>query len=374
MVVILSDAFICLAFGEAFAASGTILATLSLGIVFLGLNQVFTHLLIATNNQRILLKIRAVVCVGFLGLADIALEWNALDAAEAHVDRGIGLCRQGGIGHNLIPAYCTKAILSQALGDAEGALEALHSALEIHRPSGSLLMAVHLVWQGSRLWLSRGDVETAARWMQGTAGAPLVPAAGLPVVLYEVYQVSRARVCLAQGELRKVLAICDQVYDTARAAGRMARVLEVSLLKALALQAQGQPDAALAPLAQCLSLAEPEGYVRLFIEAGQGMPALLLLALERDTCPTYARTLLAAMGLPQPPQPSHPAQPLAEPLTEREREVLRLIGDGYRNQAIAEELVVTLNTVKKHTSNIYGKLGVRSRTQAIVRARELGLL
>ncbi|MBN1583673.1 MAG: hypothetical protein JXA89_23405 [Anaerolineae bacterium] len=193
----------------------------------------------------------------------------------------------------------------------------------------------------------------------------------------EVYQVAWACVYLAQGKSEKVLAIYDQICDAARTAGRMVRVVEISLLKALALQAQDQPEAALVPLEQCLSWAEQEGYVRLFLEAGQGISSLLQLASGHSISPNYTRTLLAAMDISLPESQTtvpHRSQPLIEPLTKRERQVLLLIGDGLSNRDIAEKLVVSLNTVKKHSSNLYGKLGVTSRTQAITRARELDLL
>jgi LuxR family maltose regulon positive regulatory protein len=139
-------------------------------------------------------------------------------------------------------------------------------------------------------------------------------------------------------------------------------------------------------LDRCLSLAEPEGYVRLFLDEGE--PARELFAVYRRAGGVsphlikYAQRVLAAwpealIGAPSGVAPGGTAirpEPLAEPLTERELEVLRLIARGASNQEIAERLVVTLNTVKKHTSNLFGKLGVASRTQAIVRARELRLL
>ena len=161
-------------------------------------------------------------------------------------------------------------------------------------------------------------------------------------------------------------------------------MIESYLLKALALQAQGKPGAALAALERSLALAEPEGYVRLYLEGGPPVAALLREAARRGACMQYAQRMLFAFGdlaSGQAPSPrtGHPVAVLStislpEPLTSRELEVLDLIGQGYSNQQIADRLVVTLHTVKKHSSNIYGKFGVGGRTQAIVRARELGIL
>jgi LuxR family maltose regulon positive regulatory protein len=131
-------------------------------------------------------------------------------------------------------------------------------------------------------------------------------------------------------------------------------------------------------LERALSLAEPEGFVRTFVDEGEPMARLLQQAAARGIAPDYVSRLLAVLGARETDSASVPASPgaisLVEPLTDRELEVLQLIGEGYSNQEIAEALVITLNTVKKHASGIYGKLGVHNRTQAVVRAQELGLL
>jgi LuxR family maltose regulon positive regulatory protein len=237
--------------------------------------------------------------------------------------------------------------------------------------------AIHLAWHQVRLWLLLDDVETAHRWATGAGVIPDLSFEHLPILLYELQQVALARVYLAQGEPEKVLAIADRLSAQAEAGGRMARVIELSLLEALALQARGRLDAAHAPFARCLELADPGGYVRLFLEAGPPAVTLLQEAAARGISPEYVEKLLRAFGVPGRGKnlvPGPHVPDLIEPLTRRELEVLRLIGAGFSNQQIADELVLALNTVKRHTSNIYGKLGVRSRAQAILRAQELGLL
>ena len=165
--------------------------------------------------------------------------------------------------------------------------------------------------------------------------------------------------------------------EQARAGGRLAQAIEICLLKALAWQAEGQGAAALEPFERSLSWAEPEGYIRLFLEAGTDVIPLLRRATARGIRLAYTRRLLAAFGVGEEariPSSQHPdSQPLPEALTARELEVLYLICSGLSNREIADCLTVTLNTVKKHSSHIYGKLGVSSRAQAIVRAQELGL-
>jgi LuxR family maltose regulon positive regulatory protein len=328
-------------------------------------------------------------CLGYNGLALVSFEWNDLPAVDTYLTQAIDLCQRGGIGYALRPAYCLQALLRQALGDAEGADAAIEKAIRLPWVAGSAEIALQLVQYQARLHLMRGDAEMAARWM---TGEPLVALLGgerpefetLPPVLAEIYQVMLARVFLARGELERVEAIYDRVCDAARAGGRMARAIEISLFYALALQALGRPEAALVPLEQGLSWAEPERYCRLFAETGAGLTELLERALARSICPDYARTLLSAIGDEQaessgasarPTDPCSPARVQAgvDPLTPRELDVLRLIGAGLSNREIAERLTVTLNTVKKHTSNLYAKLGVRSRTQAIARAQTLDL-
>lgn len=155
-------------------------------------------------------------------------------------------------------------------------------------------------------------------------------------------------------------------------------MINILALQAMAFQAQGDVDQAMSRLERALSLAEPEGFERTFVDEGVPMARLLQRATGHGIAPDSVKRLLAACeaegieSISAALVPSTP--PLVEPLTSREKEVLHLLGEGCSNREIAEALVVTLNTVKKHTGNLYGKLGVHSRTQAVVRAQELGLL
>jgi LuxR family maltose regulon positive regulatory protein len=156
-------------------------------------------------------------------------------------------------------------------------------------------------------------------------------------------------------------------------------MIEILALQALAFQAQDDTDQAMSALKRALSLAEPEGYVRTFVDEGEPMARLLYKAMTRGTAPEYVRRLLAAFPTAEAkqtvPATSQPPQSeLIEPLTERELEVLQLVAEGLTNPEIASRLYLSLNTVKVHTRNIYGKLGAHSRTQAVGRARALGVL
>jgi LuxR family maltose regulon positive regulatory protein len=177
--------------------------------------------------------------------------------------------------------------------------------------------------------------------------------------------------------LQDVLHLLDRLQESAEANARGSSVLEILLLRALALEIQGNRTAALSVLERALVLAEPEGYIRLFVDEGTPMLALLRLAHERRSVPGYVASLLAVCG-EQPaselPRSASDAGVLVEPLTEREREVLRLLMEGASNREIAQRLVLSINTVKRHVYNICGKLGVQSRTQVLVKARDLNLI
>ena len=311
-------------------------------------------------------------------LGEIHLERDDLDAAAAYLDKGIELLGQGGIGYGRVHTFCASARLARAREDAEGALEALQVAEQALAGHALWHMILHLAAYEVQLRLWLGDLEGAARWAEGdpTVIKRAMPET-LPLYLGEVQQISRARLHLARQEPELALVALTGLGEQALGAGRMAQAIQIDLLRALAWQAQGESNAALTSLEQALAWAEPEGYVRLFLEAGPGVIPLLRKAASRDLRPRYAGRLLAAFGVDQrhavSPVQAIEAQPLPEPLTPRELEVLRLICEGLSNRDIAEQLTVTLNTVKKHSSHIYGKLGVRSRAQAIVQAQQLGL-
>jgi LuxR family maltose regulon positive regulatory protein len=171
------------------------------------------------------------------------------------------------------------------------------------------------------------------------------------------------------GEAQHLL---DRLFSAASAGGRWGSVIDFLLPKALSLHAAGDSNAALATLEQAIELAQPEGYIRAFVDEGPPMAALLKLAARQRIAREYASTLLTAFGTR--PSESSTDQPLVEPLSERELEVLRLLESELDGPDIARELIVSVNTVRTHTKNIYAKLGVSSRRAAVRRAVELGLL
>jgi LuxR family maltose regulon positive regulatory protein len=181
------------------------------------------------------------------------------------------------------------------------------------------------------------------------------------------------RLLLAQGEYDPALSLSERLLRPAKTAGRTGRAIEALVLQALAWQGKKDNAQAITVLAEALALAQPEGYVRIFLDEGEPMARLLYQVKSQRSIHGYASKLLSALGetsgtdLPT-------AQLLIEPLTSRELEVLGLIEAGDTNQDIADRLVISLPTVKRHISNINAKLGAKNRTQAVSLARELGLL
>ena len=195
----------------------------------------------------------------------------------------------------------------------------------------------------------------------------------------EFEHITLATVLLAQGihdggdhTVAGAADLTERLLGAAEHGGRNGSAIEILVVQALARHARGDLAGAIASLDRAVALAEPEGYVRVFIDAGPRMAALLKLAARQRNAPGYVRRLLAAIVTAEGP-PAR-GQPLIEPLSERELEVLRLLQSDLDGPDIARELVVSLSTVRTHTQNIYAKLGVNSRRAAIHRAAELDLL
>jgi LuxR family maltose regulon positive regulatory protein len=233
----------------------------------------------------------------------------------------------------------------------------------------------------ARLQIGQGDRPAVERWVQ-QAGLRVDDALDF---FHEFEHLTLCRALLALGQPGEALLLLERLLPIVEAEGRADRAIDVHLLQALAHHSRGDLPAALAALERALGLAEPEGYARVFLDEGARMEGLLAQAERHHLHPHYVRGLRRSFALPPGARPdgsplghvtdAPPVDaPLLEPLTEREREVLGLIAAGASNRAIADRLVVSLGTVKKHGNNIYGKLGVQSRTQAIARGRALGLL
>jgi LuxR family maltose regulon positive regulatory protein len=300
-----------------------------------------------------------------LGLARVLYEWNDLEAAERHAREGIALGEPGGSLVLLMRGYTLLARIRQARGDDQGAREAIRAlgqavgrreVLQTTRDEMAAYQALFAVMQG--------DLRTADRWARTVKPTPR----DRLDTLREFQWLILARVLIARCRSEEASPLLARLLQAAESEGRMGRAIEILVLQALCLQAQARSAEAQAVLRRALVLAEPEGYVRTFVDEGAPMAAMLGQALSQNLAPRYIGLLLAAFA------ESSAVSPLIEPLTRREREVLRLIADGLKNQEIADRLVISVATVKRHVTNIYGKLGIGGRVRAAARAQELGLL
>jgi LuxR family maltose regulon positive regulatory protein len=304
----------------------------------------------------------------YVALGDLLRERNELSKAAEYLEKGIELGQAGGHPHILISGYVWLAWLRQTQGEVSGSQEAIRAALQVvqdHQVSRFWPLPPAACYQ-ARLWIAQGDLAAASHWAQASG----LNAADTPITYhYEAENLTLARLLIAQGSLEEAEALLLRLYQGTAAAGRNGSLTEILILQALTFAAQDRGEEALSALEQALSLAEPEGFVRIFLDEGAPMAELLRQAVVRDLHTPYVLHLLSALGEAAPAP-----QPLIEPLSERELEVLRRVAAGYSNQEIAEELVIAISTVKKHIGNIYGKLEVGSRTQAVAKARELGLV
>ena len=296
-----------------------------------------------------------IACEGFLGLARIHYEWNDLDAAEQYGQQCFQMTQQMDNVDSFVSYGIFLSRLMLARGDVPGAVTVLdeveefvhHNNFEFRMPSVADAQVLALLREGS--------VEKAAQ---------LTRMHDLPF--------SQARVHLAEGDSASALAILERLCQQAK--DQPDERLKVAVLQAIAYQANGELDKALQALRDALMLAEPDGFMRIFLDEGAVMAQLLSDAMAQGMVPGYVSKLLAVFEA-EKQEPDLPLpQALIDPLSERELEVLALVAAGLKNKEIAEQLFISLNTVLYHIKNIYDKLGVRKRTLAIIKARELDLL
>ncbi|MCW5849548.1 MAG: AAA family ATPase [Anaerolineae bacterium] len=311
----------------------------------------------------------------YSNLASICYEQNRLDEAERLLQVAVHLNETLGDARLLATALIERARVAHGRGDvlmarrsADEAVRLIHS---VEAAGSQRLIGA----QRATLWLRMGNVERAAAWAEEYAEQ----AQGLThrFIADDVADLTVARLWLAQGQTDRALDRLTPLEARARASGQGCIVLKALLLRALTLQAQGNLPGAITRLDEALTLAAGEGYARVFLDEGAALRRLLeRVVAEGRPSRAEARRLLALFEptAPSPAPAAGAASDLVERLSEREMEVLRLIQAGASNQDIADRLVISPNTAKKHTLNIFGKLGVNSRTQALARARELGLL
>jgi LuxR family maltose regulon positive regulatory protein len=307
---------------------------------------------------------------------EVLAELGDLDAAKERGIRGVELVEQGKdvamIGWSY---HCLIRILFSRgeLAAAEEVIRKMAIVVPASRvpPWIANLLAA---WQ-ARIWLARGEGELVSQWV-GDRG--LVVDGDVPF-LRETEHIVLTRILLAQDRLDEATPLMGRLLAATEAGSRTSRSIELLILQALALQSTGRTAQAIAVLERVLSLAEPGGFVRIFVDEGPPVAGLLVQALSQGIRPAYIRRLLAAFPDAGPDQ-TGPSESVAsdsvliEPLSAREIEILQLIADGLTNPEIAAKLFLSPNTVKVHARNIYGKLGVHNRAEAVVRAIALGIL
>lgn len=303
------------------------------------------------------------------GLSEIRRERGDLDGAIECLQRSQALVLGTGAPHSRARWCVALALVRQAQGDLEAALTLLDESEGIHGPD-FFPVARPLASLRARVWIAQGKVDEALGWAR-TRG---VTVDGELSYLREHEYLTLARALMAHGAHDDAARLLERLLLAADEGGRQGSAIEALVLQALNAQARRDAKAALASLERALTLAEPEGYLRVFVDEGRPMVALLE-AVGRGAAARHAQRVLAGFGVVEgTASVSQGRQDLVEPLSERELDVLRLLASDLDGPEIAHELMVTLNTMRTHTKNIYSKLGVNSRRGAVRRAEELGLL
>ncbi len=308
-----------------------------------------------------------------VGLSRLLAERNDLDAARRQLQLSSELGEHAGLPQHRYRWRVAMSRIREAEGDLAGALDLLDEAERVYvgdfLPDAQPIPAMR-----ARLRVRSGRLVDALGWSAER---------GLSVeddlsYLREFEHITLARILVAQYAAERAgrfpdeaTRLLDRLLRAAEAGARTGSVLEILVAQALAQQVRGDLPAARAALQRALALAEPEGYVRLFVDEGPPMTSLLKAAGKAGIAPSYVRRLLVAGHQTEDSTPAE--QGLIEPLSERELDVLRLLGTDLDGPDIARELVVSLNTVRTHTKNIYAKLGVNNRRAAVRRAREFDL-
>jgi LuxR family maltose regulon positive regulatory protein len=310
----------------------------------------------------------------YVGLSKLYREQSNVEAARQHLLRGEELGKQAAFSPWPYDLYLAQARIKEDQGDLAGALELLEAAERLyHRTPVPNLHPVAAL--KARVWVRQGRLVEALGWAQRQ---------GLSTdddlsYLREFEHITLARALIArymsdqaQRSIHEAVGLMERLLKAAEEGGRMGSAIEILVPLALAHQAQDNLSLALASLERALTLAEPQGYARIFVDEGQPMLALLREATKHGIVPSYVSRLLTAFGKAEGKRPV--SLLLIEPLSARELEVLRLLGTELNGPEIARELMVSLNTIRTHTKHIYNKLGVNNRRAAVRRAQKLDLL
>ncbi|MBN1937421.1 MAG: AAA family ATPase [Anaerolineae bacterium] len=308
------------------------------------------------------------------GAAGLLLEWDELEEAERLLVSVLDPHSET-LSIWAADGYLALARLKQSQGDREAAQEAIERARAVAASTSATELDDWIVAAAqTRLWIAQGGLDAAEDWAS-RRGLVDTPDGGYGSALYALYELEHLALVelrLAQDKPRDALDVLAALLDRARTLKRTDAMVKTLVLMTLAYQQLKKPDQALAALEEALASAQPGGYVRTFVDRGPRMAHMLRQALVQGIAVDYVQQLLAAFGLD--PVASTRRQELVEPFSERELQVLRLLAASLSSVEIAAELYVSANTVRFHLKNIYAKLNVHSREDAVQRAKELGLL
>ncbi len=322
----------------------------------------------------------------YLGLGRLLHEWNHLPEAAAQLTQALTLGEQVANWWTIEGSTVALAWTRQMQGERTVARDLVRRAEQLALRYEQVVEVSPLLALQARLDLVQGNLAAVAHWVQHSGLRPT----DTPTAAREPLYLMLARAVVALGRVDEALPLLDRLVVAARAAGRVCSEIAILVLHARAWHARADLVAARASLEQAVAVAEGEGYVRAFVDEGPPMAALLRATVAQGWRSGYINHLIAAMPtpstLPAPdaahhhaPPPSRDAtreaaSPLLEPLSAREITFLALLADGLSNREIADQLVITVGTVKWYLNHLYAKLQVRGRTQAIARARALGLI
>lgn len=318
-----------------------------------------------------------------VGMSGLYYERNELNIAEQHLLKSRELGELNGLPKNPYRWRAAMARIQEVYGNPDEALDLLNEAEPLYRsdfsPNVRPVEALRV-----RVWIKQGELEKAIAW----ANEKKLSIEEDPSYLREFEQITFARILLSQyqsdhaeNSLDDTLGLLERLLKAAESGGRNGSVIEILVLQALAYQMQEDVPAALSVLERALKLAEPEGYIRMFVDEGADMETILREVAARKIMPEYTSKLLAAfeaerkgIGEETPPSAEPVSGSLIEPLSQRELDILRLFKTELSGPEIAQELVIALSTVRTHTKSIYNKLNVNNRRAAVKRAIELGLM
>ena len=297
-------------------------------------------------------------------MGELLYEWNDLEAAARRLKEGIRLAERMGQFETLVDGYIALSRAEMAKDNTEHALESAREANSLAQRSGAGEAIVEAAAWNARLHLARNDLTAAILELERIAGVPAVSVS----MVRETEQIARARLTVARGEHEEALRLLEELRQSAEAAGRTGKLIEILTLQALTLWERSKREQALGTLTRALALAEPEGYIRTFVDEGVAMGELLSAIARsppegppRRTTRIPARYLAKLLAvLAQENAAPDAGERLSEPLSERELEVLALIAAGKSNEEIASSLFVSMSTVKTHINNLYRKLGARA--------------